>query len=175
MNSSRDQFLYGILIGIGVLVIGALILFFIRRGQVTYGNDTTPAGALQNYFLAVQRRDYQRAYDYLVEGAGKPAYSSFQQQFLTHQNDLINNTAVEVGKVTMDELTQQAFVEVTLITSSGDLFGSSYSRQETAVMVRQNGAWKVQQAPYPYDVVEPAPAPPKELPSPTPASTKTLP
>jgi hypothetical protein len=168
----RDRFLAGILIGIGVLVFAALILFFTRQAQVSYGDDGTPAGALKNYFLALQNRDYERAYGYLASQSKKSSLNQFRQSFLTYQGDAIANAAVEVGETLPDGQDQTAVVQVTLWQGTGDLFGTPSRSQQTATLVREGEVWKISEAPYPYWSPElPVEAPPKALPpTPTPGS-----
>lgn len=101
----RDRFLIGILIGIGVLVLVALILFLSRQGQSQYGDESSPSGVLHNYILALQKRDYERAYRYLADFEGKPDLAQFQQSFLSNQGQSIDNTPVEIGETVADELT----------------------------------------------------------------------
>ena len=55
----QDRFLIGILVGIGVLVVIALALFFTRRDQQEYVADDTPEGVVHNYALAVFREEYE--------------------------------------------------------------------------------------------------------------------
>ncbi len=172
MTLGRDRFLLGILIGIGVLVVAALILFFARQGQATYGDDSTPAGALQNYFLAIQKRDYARAYSYLADQPGKLGLDDFRRPFLSYQAGEISRTAVEIGETTLDQQNQTATIQVLILGASQGLFDTGSRRQDVATLVQQNGAWKVLSAPYPYwSAEQPAGAPPKLEPSPTPAST----
>ncbi len=170
----RDRFLIGILIGIGVLVLVALILFLSRQGQSQYGDESSPSGVLHNYILALQKRDYERAYRYLADFEGKPDLAQFQQSFLSNQGQSIDNTPVEIGETVADELNQSAFVQMTLIHGSRDLFDSGYRETNTASLVRQNGAWKIQSIPYPYGSwpikAEPAYTP---LPTRTPIPTLT--
>jgi hypothetical protein len=161
----KDRFLIGILVGIGVLVGTALILFFIRQGQVNYGDDSTPAGALQNYFIAIQKRDYQRAYLALADEPGKPSLSQFQEPFLSYQQDGVAGSAVEINQTLLDQQNQTATVQVTILNSTRDIFGTAIRRTDAATLVYQNGAWKVLTAPYPYgysfqpDKIAPLPSP----------------
>ena len=53
----QDRFLTGILIGIVVLVVVALAVFFTRKDNLNYVSDDTPAGVVQNYVVAVHKRD----------------------------------------------------------------------------------------------------------------------
>ena len=63
----QDRFLVGILIFIGLLVVAALALFFIRKDTQVYAADDTPDHIVPNYVLAVQKQDFQRAYNYLAD------------------------------------------------------------------------------------------------------------
>jgi hypothetical protein len=168
MKPMRDRFLLGILIGIGVLVVLALILFFTRRSQLTFVDDSTPSGALQNYILALQKRDYSRAYHYLVDLPNGPTLQEFSQPFLSYQAGSISNTAVEIGEVILDAQNQTAVVQLTLLQGSGDIFSTATRMHDTASLALENGAWKVIRAPYPYwSPVLPEQALPKLLPTPT--------
>ncbi len=63
----QDRFLLGILIGIGVLIIAALVVFFIRKDSQTYVPDDVPEGVVHNYVVAVLNKDYEKAYGYLAD------------------------------------------------------------------------------------------------------------
>jgi len=174
----KDRFLTGILVGIGVLVVAALIFFFIRQGQVDYGDDSTPAGALQNYILAIQKRDYERAYSYLAVQDGKPSLSQFREPFLSYLQESVSGTAVEVDQTFLDGQNQTATIQVFILNSTSDIFGTAVRNSDVATLVQQNGAWKVLTAPYPYGYpnmlqkIQPpplySPTPTVTLPTPTP-------
>lgn len=159
----RDRFLTGILAGIGVLVLLALILFFIRDRNVNYVDDTTPAGVVQNYTLALQRRDYERAYSYLASSSGAEPVTMerFLQHFSSYGGDEAARTTIEIGE-TIELSGDQASVQVTLIRSSGGIFDGTYRQTENVTLRRENGAWKITNAPYPlWDYGWDFPAPPK--------------
>ncbi|MBW2589509.1 MAG: hypothetical protein JRD71_02105, partial [Deltaproteobacteria bacterium] len=64
----KDRFLIGILVGIGVLITAALVVFFTRQGDgQTYMQESTPDGVVHNYVLALQQGDFQKAYGYLSD------------------------------------------------------------------------------------------------------------
>ncbi len=159
---------------IGVLVAAALILFFTRQGQSTYGDDSTPSGALQNYFLAIQKRDYMRAYTYLADRPGKLGLDDFRRPFFSNQAGEISGTAVEISETTLDQQNQTATVQVTILRAGQGLFDTGSHQQEAATLVQQNGDWKVLSAPYPYwPADQPVGVPPGLQPSPAPAFTPT--
>ncbi len=144
----QDKFLIGILAFIGLLVAAALILFFVRKGSATYHSEDTPENVVYNYALAIQQKDMERAYGYLADLEGKPNLTAF---FQASQNGYLNvsGNALQVGKVTL-EGQEHAYVELVIQTMGSGPFDSGYSNQGQALLVRQNGTWKISSMPYPY-------------------------
>jgi hypothetical protein len=136
----QDRFLTGILVGIGLLVVVALAVFFTRKDSQTYVADDTPEGVVHNYVLAVLNKDYEKAYGYLAELKYKPTYEDFRRAFL---NGEVNpqNQAVDIGA--SDIVGDTATVELQLISNSGDPFSTGYRNTQTADLVKQEGKWKL--------------------------------
>jgi hypothetical protein len=136
----QDRFLTGILIGIAVLVVIALAVFFIRNDSQTYVSDDTPEGVAHNYVVAVLNRDYEKAYSYLADLKNKPTYEEFRRAFL---NGEVNpgSSAVDIGESVI--VGDTATVEIALIYNPSDPFSTGYRNVQTADLVRQNGAWKL--------------------------------
>lgn len=143
----QDRFLTGILIGIGVLVVVALAVFFTRGNTQTYISDEVPEGVVHNYVVAVLEKDYEKAYGYLAELDNKPAYGDFRQAFLNGQVSP-NNSAVDIGEAEIND--DEAYVEVALIYKPSDPFSTGYRDVQRAVLVQQNGAWKLSAMPTYY-------------------------
>jgi len=144
----QDRFLVGILIFIGLLVIAALALFFIRQDSQVYVADDTPEGVTRNYALALQKQDFQRAYDYLAEKDNKPTYDAFRRAFLTNQLDVSSN-ALQVGSIQYMN-SGEATVSLTVLYAGGGPFTQGWSSTDTATLVQQGGAWKLSYMPYPF-------------------------
>jgi hypothetical protein len=141
----QDRFLLGILVGIGVLVLVALVLFFTRQDTQEYRADNTPDSVVHNYALALYRGDYTKAYGYLAEGEDKPTYNKFREYFFnTYRNT--GDIGLKIGETEIEG--DQAFVVLHLINSPGDPFSSGSRRTETARLERQSGDWKLLQMPY---------------------------
>jgi hypothetical protein len=136
----QDRFLTGILVGIGLLVVVALAVFFSRRDTQTYISEDAPEGVVHNYVLAVLDKDYEKAYGYLAELEYKPTYEEFRRAFL---NGEVNpdNQAVDIGASDIED--DIATVELELIYNSSDPFSTGYRNMMTADLVRQGGAWKL--------------------------------
>ena len=146
----------------------ALALFFVRQGQIGYTEDQSPEGVLRNYMLAIQQQDYERAYQYLAHSPGMPDPLSFRMPFEGYQKDEISNTAVEIGASITNETTQTAQITITIIRGGRGLFEDVYREQQLAYLVRQDGSWKIFNAPYPYWSYDwPTDLPPENIPEPT--------
>ena len=156
----QDRFLLGILIGIGALVVLALGLFFTRKDSaMQYAADDTPEGVVHNYVVAVFQRDYEKAYGYLADKENKPTLEQFRAAFL---QNFVNpdNTAVDVGAAERNG--DQAFVTMYVQYHSGDPFSSGGRSEERAVLIAQDGKWKLEQMPYNFwnwDWYQPTPKP----------------
>lgn len=141
----QDKFLTGILIGIGVLILLALGLFFTRQDKRDYVAETAPDGVVHNYVLAVLNKDYQKAYGYLADLEHKPTYEQFRQSFF---NGMVNSGDVGVDIGTVEIHDGEAIVTLDVYYSSSDPFSSRYSNTERALLVEQNGDWKLSSMPY---------------------------
>ena len=143
----QDRFLTGILIGIGVLILLALGLFFTRQDKHEYIADTAPEGVVHNYVLAVLNKDYEKAYGYLADLDNKPTYEAFRQSFF---NGAVNpnDTGVDVGSAEINK--DEAVVTLSLFYSSSDPFSSGYENTDRALLVKQNSGWKLSSMPYNY-------------------------
>jgi hypothetical protein len=160
----RDRFLWIILLTIAALAVLAVVLFFLRQGEQDYVPDDTPQGVVRNYVLALEKKDFQRAYAYLRDAAGKPDFERFRQDFLAKQLD-ISSTAVRIGETQPSG--QDVIVSLVVIRSGGGPFGDVYRESSSAVLVRDEaGVWKIASMPYPYwgfdwynpQLLKPAPA-----------------
>ncbi len=140
----QDRFLTGILIGIAVLVVAALAVFFIRKDTESYVAEATPQGVVHNYVLAVLNGDYKKAYGYLADLENKPTYEQFRDSFL---KGTVNpsNSAVDVGKSEINGDT--AYVEVAMIYNPSDPFSTGGRDVQRALLVRESGAWKISSMP----------------------------
>jgi len=170
----QDRFLIGILVGIGVLVVAAFVLFFVRQSQLNYVADDTPAGVVQNYVLALNKGNYQKAYAYLASGQYKPTYDEFRQPFITKMNNL-SASDIQIGETSLIDQT----AVVSLVASNyynGPIERSNSTEQ--AMLKKENGQWKISQMIQPYWFYdwyqEKYPAPITQ-PIPTQAPTSTVP
>jgi len=141
----QDRFLTGILIGIGVLIVAALVVFFTRQQQISYEPEDAPEGVVHNYVLAILNKDYEKAYGYLADLNQKPTYDTFRQAFAVGRLDP-GQSGIKIG--TADVTGDSATVDVTMVnTQGGDPFASGFNDLGRAQLMRQNGAWKISSMP----------------------------
>ncbi len=130
---------------IALLAALAVVLFFLRQGTQEYTGEDTPQGVVHNYVLALESRDFQRAYNYLIEGEGKPTYERFRQDLLSFEFA----ASLQIGEAQVFE--QEAIVNVTVIRGGGGPFEDVYRDAANAVLVlNDNNEWKISSMPYPY-------------------------
>jgi hypothetical protein len=143
----QDRFLTGILIGIVVLVVAALAVFFTRSDTQTYVSEYAPEGVTHNYVVAILNKDYEKAYTYLADLDNKPTYEQFRDAFI---KGMVNpdDAAVDIGR---SEITgDTASVEVAIVYNPTDPFSTGYRDVQRAVLVKQDGAWKLSSMPTYY-------------------------
>jgi len=143
----QDRFLLAILGAVVLLVITALVVFFIRENPNTYGPDDTPAGVVKNYIVALHNEDYERAYSYLQDAKNKPDFQTFQKAFLSEQPDISGiSVRIKDTKLTGDE----AAVVLVLTHGGNRPFQGSWSEKGSAFLEMQDQQWKLTEMPYPY-------------------------
>jgi len=143
-----DRFLWVLLIGIGVLVIAAVGLFFLRRNNQEYGPDDTPENVVRNYALALQKLDYTRAYALLHDAEDRPDFEHFRSFFLTRAADP-SSVALSLQGVAITG--DQAVVDVVVIYTDSGPFVDANRSPGSALLVRDgSGAWKIASLPYPF-------------------------
>ena len=143
----QDRFLLIILTSIGLLMIAAIAVFFIRKNSQAYGSEDTPEGVLRNYVLAINQEDYAKAYRYLQDSATKPDFEKFQQQ-MSNKSSIINRTAFKIISVEISD--DQAEIKVILTREGYDLFDTRHSSNRTVDLLLEDGTWKLISVPYPF-------------------------
>jgi len=142
-----DKFLIGIVVGIVLLVIVAVVVVLARGQNEEYMADNTPEGVAHNYFLAVQRKEFDKAYGYLSdEIEEKPNLDEFIASV-----DSQNESALKIGKTTIDNERARVELAITNYYGGGPFDSGRYTSQETAYLRQDaNGNWKIFEFPYPY-------------------------
>ncbi len=144
----QDRFLLAILGGIGILVIAALGLFFARRGAQDYLPEDTPRGVVNNYLLALEQKDYERAYSYLADAKDKPDFVRFQRDFLERRIDS-GGASVLIGEPNPSG--DGVLLDLVIVRGGGGPFEDVY-REPASALLKQDaaGAWKIASMPYPF-------------------------
>ena len=141
-----DRTLMVVLGVIAALVIVALIVVF-TRGEPELLDESTPEGVVQRYSAAVIDGDEDAAIEYLVPELGDPC-----ERIETGPVD-----SMRVTLVSTTEREESADVNVLIATSyEGGLFGSSeYEEEGVFDLVRDDGGWLIESAPWPLTICDP--------------------
>ena len=147
----QDRFLLAILAGIGLLMVVAIVVVMSQSpGSEQYLSDNTPDGVVHDYFLAMQRKDYEKAYGYLSdELKNKPDLDRF---IIDVSNSGVDQEAsLKIGDVSQTD--GYAEVEIAITNyRAGNIFDSGrYTTNDSAVLRQDaDGTWHLIQFPYPY-------------------------
>ncbi|GAA1058192.1 hypothetical protein GCM10017608_05950 [Agromyces luteolus] len=145
-RSRPDRTLVVILAALGVLVVFALVVVFTRGepGQLDAG---TPEGVVQQYSAAVIDGDEAAAMEYLV-----PELADECVRMPTSEP-----AGIRVTLVGTTERDDTADVDVLIVTTYGDgPFGSSeYEERGVFDLVRVDGEWRIESAPWPLTICDP--------------------
>jgi len=146
-----DKVLFAIVAGIVILVGITLAIVFLRP-KPGYLPDDTPEGVTHNYLLALQRREYERAYGYLSSSVvGYPeSLQAFTRDVEDHSWEV---RGLQGGSASFEIQSSQvsgdsATVSVRETTFyQGGVFGSSQETTYFDVHLRRaDNAWKIYRA-----------------------------
>ena len=143
----QDRFLFAILAVVLLLVIAALVVFFLRQDALEYGPEDTPEGVVRNYLIAIHREDFERAYGYLQETPEKPDYQEFRQSFLGNRLRA-NNVSAKINETEISG--DEAIVAITITHGGTDPFEGTWNNTASALLVLQANQWKLIKMPSPY-------------------------
>ncbi|QDG67745.1 hypothetical protein NIBR502772_17425 [Pseudarthrobacter sp. NIBRBAC000502772] len=134
-----DRILIAIIAAITLLVVIALAVVF-TRGEPEVLNEATPPGVVQRYSTAVIDGDTATANSYLTQVARSSCSGYRESGPLPARVVLISTT----------ERDNTALVNVSVVTSSpGGPFGpSEYDAEGRFSLVKVDGKWLIDQAPY---------------------------
>lgn len=143
----QDRFLLGILIGIGVIVLLAIVLVAVKNTDLTYLPEDTPEGVVNNYLTAWQAEDYDKVASYLADLENKPQVEDIVRYVYASRTN-IENTSMRIES--SDVRGDSATVMVTVIQQPYDIFTGTSQNSNVVTLVKQNGKWKITEFPYPY-------------------------
>ena len=143
----HDRFLQGILIFILILVVAALGSYFLTQQGQTYLPETSPENVAHNYVLALQQKEFRKAYSYLQERDDTPSFSTFQNSFI-RQRPSLSDTGVQIMDTSLQE--DQAIIDMVIIHGGGDPFGNIWREEATALLIKEEQSWKISRFPPPY-------------------------
>lgn len=131
-----------IVAGVILLVIVAFVAV-LRRPPPEYTDDDSPEGVVHNYLLALQRREYERAYGYLSPALQTGDLVDFIEAVESDawRFDIGSNVALAVSDSQLSA-DNAARVEVQMTVSHNELFGSGQNTRTFDMFLRRvDGRW----------------------------------
>ncbi len=147
LTHHTDRFLIGIVVAIILLVVVAFAVI-LTRPKPSYVLDDTPEGVIQNYLLALQQRDYERAFSYLspILKNRPTSTDDFTQQVLENQWNFRFDNSSTRGIDNSTVIGDRVLVTVRERQSGGGgpfTVGREYSNTYEFWLARQADAWKI--------------------------------
>lgn len=147
-----DRFLVGILAGIGLLLVLALAAIIFLRGSAQELPGTTPGGTVQRFLQALERQEYDQAYDYLgATMSDKPSRDEFARYNANSMATEPMDTRLRIERESISSDTAIVVVEATHYSTGSPLFGGGeWTSSETFTLRREGGMWLITSLPYRY-------------------------
>lgn len=145
----RDRFLISILAGIAIIAILSIVLFVTRSSETRYTGENSPEGIIQDYVLALQKKEFEKAYEFLADDKEneKPEFDEFREFFIT-SFESYSRAGLSVG--TSSITGDRAFVTVIIQRSYGGPFNEISRMHETVDLEKEDGIWKIRNFPHPF-------------------------
>lgn len=148
-EQKQDWFLIGIIVSILLIVVVTLILIMRIPEQRDYLADSEAESVAFNYLLALQKNDYERAYQYLSpELAGYPAdggeFFDDLQAIWDCSADELERTDFKIDKVERFDNRAAVSMSETVYTNNRGLFASSsYARHYQIRLIEAPAGWRI--------------------------------
>ena len=149
-----DRFLLGIVVGsIALVLAGIAAVFFVGRPRPAQTLDpNSPAGVVQAYVEAVRAGDRDRAYDLLSRSARTDVRrEAYRERFPTTAGSGDTGTRIIIEPISETGDAAEVKVTISRFAARTDPFSSgTYHRDLTVRLVREDGAWRINQPAEPY-------------------------
>lgn len=149
---AADRFFLAILVGLGLLLVVALLSVLLLRRPATILPIDTPEGLVQRFYLALEARDYHAAYDLLGATATSQLtrdefvrYNADRQRYEGPQRVRLDEQRISGDFATVT-------VTVTQYTANAQPFGvgGGVSESETFSLHRDASGWRISDVSYRY-------------------------
>jgi hypothetical protein len=145
---SSSRVLLGFGIAVAVLVIATIVLVFtLGQKNMPLLDENTPEGTVQRYLLAIQDREFTRAYGYIYIPSAptptdvpKPVYPSTYDYWLISAENAANKTwKASLGRTTVSGNIATVAVTVEVFMTRG-LFENPVSTNNVVFSLQKQGA-----------------------------------
>ncbi len=112
-SSSRLLVIFGVAIGIMVLIAVILVAALSGEKQVTLLPENTPEGTVQRFFIALQSEDYIKAYSFITPpSTDKMPYDAWRSSYYRSAEKSVWKVTIGKAKITGDEATVDVVIDV---------------------------------------------------------------
>jgi hypothetical protein len=155
LKPAGDRFLVGIVAGAVLLALAAVVVVFVGRpvagSSAAAADPGSPAGVVQAYAEAVREGDFDRAYTYLSRSAQSATSLAAYRQRYGFPGPAGSEARLVIQPIKVEADSAEVRVTVSRFYANPTPFSPSTSRNEVTVrLVREDGAWRIDQPIEPY-------------------------
>jgi hypothetical protein len=147
---SSNRWLIGFGVGIGILVVLAVVLVFTMPGddEIELLPENTPDGVVQRYVNAIKNENLEEAYGYLSASAleDTPRYDTFEEWsalFLYPGDADAWRASIDEAVVDDDSLLAKVTVTIEVFDPDGVFSNPVYKRYYAFSLEKQDDVWKI--------------------------------
>ena len=149
-----DRFLLGIIAGSALLIALAVGAVFLagRQAPRPPADPQSPVGVVQAYVEAIRSGDLARAHGHLSRAAQSSLpLSTYRERFPRYVEPASSDQRVLIEPVVVEADRAEVKVTISRFSARSDPFSArTFHRDVTVRLVREDGAWRVDQPAEPY-------------------------
>ncbi|HAV10234.1 MAG TPA: hypothetical protein DCX22_01255 [Dehalococcoidia bacterium] len=112
-SSNRLLTIFGIVIGIMILIAIILVMALPGNGSVSLLPEDTPEGTVQRFFIALQNEDYIKAYTFITPPTtDKIPYDAWRSSYYRSSEKSVWKATIGKSKITGEEATVEVIIDV---------------------------------------------------------------
>ena len=149
-----DRFLLGIIAGSVLLIALAVAAVFVlgRRPPPAPADPASPVGVVQAYVEAIRSGDLASAHGHLSRGARSALpLATYRERFPRYAEPASTDQRILIEPIVTEANRAEVKVTISRFSARSDPFSARTSHRDVTVrLVREDGAWRVDQPAEPY-------------------------
>jgi hypothetical protein len=142
---SPNRLVLGLGIAIAALAVIAIVLVLLTRNSVSLLPENTPQGTVQRFLLAIQNKDYPKAYSYmqLVESSKSVTYDEWLRDIPNTLPSTQSSWKANLGRTTVNSNSATVEVIVDTFRPDGPFGNSTFTQLVNFQLTKIGDSWLI--------------------------------